>query len=248
MKADVIPMTASKLPLILLLMATIVFVSVAPAKSQGLLPTLDLTTSLPCACSEAAVYTFHIENPGQTAANGITVTIPAGYQINPLYLTTTAGIVVATGVYGDVNPHSSGNTLVLETTTTSGIFQIIDNGTPDGLTGALTLPTQTQSGLWVIFTSVGPNIWVEVSFVAGFVINPCTVGTYNWSPNTANILRTITIEPRAGFSNTITITVCNPVGGVVAPTNKLEVVAPLAALAGLVVAVSAVVAVKKRRD
>ena len=37
-----------------------------------------------------------------------------------------------------------------------------------------------------------------------------------------------------------------PVGGVVLPTNKLEIVAPFAALAGLVVAVSAVVAVKKR--
>jgi len=39
-----------------------------------------------------------------------------------------------------------------------------------------------------------------------------------------------------------------PVGGIVMPTNKLEIVAPLAALAGLVVAVSAVVAIKKRRD
>jgi len=40
----------------------------------------------------------------------------------------------------------------------------------------------------------------------------------------------------------------NPVGGVVMPTSKLEIVAPFAALTGLVVAVSAVVAVKKRRD
>ena len=39
-----------------------------------------------------------------------------------------------------------------------------------------------------------------------------------------------------------------PVGGIVIPTNKLEIVAPFAALAGLIVAVSAVVAVKKRRD
>ena len=40
----------------------------------------------------------------------------------------------------------------------------------------------------------------------------------------------------------------NPVGGLVMPTNKLEIVAPFAALAGLIVAVSAVAAVKKRRD
>jgi hypothetical protein len=39
-----------------------------------------------------------------------------------------------------------------------------------------------------------------------------------------------------------------PVGGVVLPTSKLEIVAPLAALAGLLIAVSAVVAVEKRRD
>ena len=196
-------MTASKLPIILLLMATIVFVSVAPVKSQGFLPTLDLTTSLPCACSEAAVYTFHIENPGQTPANGITVTIPAGYKINPLYLTTTAGIVVATGVYGDVNPHSGGNTLVLETTSTSGIFQIIDNGNPNGFTGALTLPTQTQSGLWVIFTSVGPNIWVEVSFVAGFVVNPFGLPlSIIWKmPEVAVVSRTKVLPPLRGLTS-----------------------------------------------
>ena|GEM_PF-1098747 len=40
----------------------------------------------------------------------------------------------------------------------------------------------------------------------------------------------------------------NPVGGLVMATNKLEIVAPFAALAGLIAAVSAVVAVKRRRD
>jgi hypothetical protein len=37
------------------------------------------------------------------------------------------------------------------------------------------------------------------------------------------------------------------VGGVVVPTNKLEVMAPFAALAGLIVAVSAAVVVKRRK-
>jgi len=41
---------------------------------------------------------------------------------------------------------------------------------------------------------------------------------------------------------------CRPVGGVVMPTNTLAITAPYLALAGLIVAVSAVVAVKKRRD
>jgi len=39
-----------------------------------------------------------------------------------------------------------------------------------------------------------------------------------------------------------------PVGGIVMPTNKLEILAPYLALAGLIAAVSAVVVVKKRRD
>jgi hypothetical protein len=38
------------------------------------------------------------------------------------------------------------------------------------------------------------------------------------------------------------------VGGVVVPTNKLEILTPYLALAGLIAAVSAVVVVKKRRD
>jgi hypothetical protein len=39
-----------------------------------------------------------------------------------------------------------------------------------------------------------------------------------------------------------------PVGGVVLPINTLAILTPYIALAGLVIAVSAVVAVKKRRD
>jgi hypothetical protein len=39
-----------------------------------------------------------------------------------------------------------------------------------------------------------------------------------------------------------------PVGGVVMPTNKLEILTPYLALAGLIVAVSAVTVAKKRSD
>ena len=38
------------------------------------------------------------------------------------------------------------------------------------------------------------------------------------------------------------------VGGVVEPTNKIALATPFLALAGLIIAVSAVVAVKRRRD
>ena len=40
----------------------------------------------------------------------------------------------------------------------------------------------------------------------------------------------------------------NPVGGVITPVNKLALATPFLALAGLIAAVSTVVAVKKRRD
>jgi hypothetical protein len=39
-----------------------------------------------------------------------------------------------------------------------------------------------------------------------------------------------------------------PVGGIVMPTNKLEILTPYLALTGLIIAVSAVVVIRKRRD
>jgi len=67
------------------------------------------------------------------------------------------------------------------------------------------------------------------------------------------------LEPASGFitEDDVTGIIClptfffsipAPVGGVVIPTNKLEILTPYLALAGLIVAVSAVVAVKRRRD
>jgi len=57
-------------------------------------------------------------------------------------------------------------------------------------------------------------------------------------------------EVTNSFSTLIpaTVTQMGPVGGVVIPTSKLEILTPYLALVGLVAAVSAVVVVKKRRD
>jgi hypothetical protein len=63
-------------------------------------------------------------------------------------------------------------------------------------------------------------------------------GSPDWSnPLTSNYMIRAVIDPNMG-----------PVGGVVVPTSKLEIVAPFAALAGLIVAVSAVAAVKRRNE
>jgi hypothetical protein len=62
---------------------------------------------------------------------------------------------------------------------------------------------------------------------------------------------TVTGTGSQTHTTTFTLTVnpaARPVGGVTMPTNKLEILTPYLALAGLAVAVSAVVAVKKRRD
>jgi hypothetical protein len=91
--------------------------------------------------------------------------------------------------------------------------------------------------------------YIEMTFVAGFFINPEIAGVYTWGPSTATPSAgpQVTINPRPGFTNQVLISRC-AVGGVVMSANKLEVVAPFAVLAGLIVAVSAVVAAKKRRD
>ena len=50
------------------------------------------------------------------------------------------------------------------------------------------------------------------------------------------------------FNALITQVKAAPVGGVVIPIDKLEILTPYIALAGLMAAVSAVVVVKRRRD
>jgi len=74
-----------------------------------------------------------------------------------------------------------------------------------------------------------------------------TATNYEWPYNPAIIWYApapSTLDPDAITVNQVKP---RPVGGVVVPTNKLEILTPYLALAGLVAAVSAVVVVKKRR-
>jgi hypothetical protein len=238
---------------ILLLIVMIGFITVAPVKSQPQQSlTFDLTASTLCACS-TPIYKFHLENPTDIEYAALWVTIPAGYTIDPAYMTTTPGIVVATGIGGDVNPPTTDHTLVFKTSGTSGIFELFEEDVLFSTTGVLTPPTPTSPGSFNLLSEgVDNNFWAEVSFVAGFFVNPCTPGTYSWSPNTATPVSgavlangAVTMDPRPGYSNTVTIVNC-AIGGVVTPVNKLEILTPYLALAGLV-AVSAVVLVKRRR-
>ena len=56
------------------------------------------------------------------------------------------------------------------------------------------------------------------------------------------------ISPRGNYMIRAVIECIAPVGGIAVPTNKLEILIPYLALAGLIAVVSAVVVVKKRRD
>ena len=228
------------------------FITVAPVSASGWIY-FDLTTSSPCACSTEAVYTFYVDTSMSTGAIiDASITIPAGYSINSAYMTSTAGIIVATGDSGNVFPYTSGNPVTVKTTTTLGTFEIFVDGSSVG-TGTIVPPTQTTPGnVGDLFGGMATNTWSEVSFVAGFFVNPCIQGTYVWGPNTATIdvggvPVDVPVQARLEHTEQVTIANC-VVGGVVAPASKLEIVAPFAALAGLIVTVSAVVVAKKRRD
>ena len=62
-------------------------------------------------------------------------------------------------------------------------------------------------------------------------------------PNSQTTILTLTDQ---GYTVTAIYVIARPVGGVVTPVNKLGLATPYLALAGLVIAVSAVVVVKRR--
>jgi hypothetical protein len=257
----VLTMTTRKLPLTLLLMIVIVStVSFLPVQEAGAAfavpPTMDLTVSSRCSGATDAVYKFHAENPnaGETVV-AFSVPIPAGYSVNPAYLTTMPGNVVMAGVYGPVGTVNVNGLLSLETTNINGQFAIIATNTnppfpPVPIGQANLVPPTSTATTWTV-TLLAPNNgeYIEMTFAAGFFINPEIAGVYTWGPSTATPSAgpQVTINPRPGFTNQVPISTC-PVGGVVMSTNKLEVLAPYLALAGLVAAVSTVVVVKKRKD
>jgi Tol biopolymer transport system component len=137
-------------------------------------------------------------------------------------------------------------------------------------------PEWSPDGRMITFTSMSGGVWVMNADGSGRKQLSTPPGilqdfTPAWSPDGAKIafvrssFGSVIVVNSADGSNLIDITAGqpnsdtdfapnwqplfpNPVGGVVMPTSKLEIVAPFAALAGLIVAVSAVVAVKRRKD
>ncbi|MGB6680982.1 MAG: hypothetical protein WBF08_06645 [Candidatus Bathyarchaeia archaeon] len=223
-------------------------------------PTMDLTTSSNMVGATDAVYSFHSENPNtifpQESIVIFTVLIPTGYSVNPAYLTTTPDIVVMTGVYGVIGQPISGY-LRLNTTGVSGLFVInakrispptVPAYVPIG-TAQIVPPTMNAPGSWSV-TLGAPNTgeYIDLSFVAGFFINPSTPGVYVWAPSIAQAgdASTASMDPRPGFTNEIRI-MGPPVGGLTMTVDKLELLIPYLGLAGLIAAVSTVIIIRRRR-
>jgi hypothetical protein len=204
-----------------------------------------------------AVYIFHAENPnlGETVV-AFSVPIPAGYSVNPTYLTTTPGTVVMTGTYGPVGTTVINGLLSLETTSTIGQFAIIATNTnppipPVPIGQANLVPPTSTAGTWTV--AISPSVpnngeYIELAFVAGFFINPTIAGVYTWGPTTATPSAgpSVTMNPRQGFTNQVDITIC-AVGGYIEPVNRLAVLGPWLAVIGLVGCIGAVVVLAKKR-
>lgn len=222
------------------------------------LPTMDLGTSSNCSGATDAVYTFHAQNPDLAeTVIAFSVPVPAGYSINPTYLTTTPDIIVLTAVYGFVGQPISGY-LRLNTTGTSGLFIVyarrinpptVPPYVPIG-TATVIPPTLTIPGSWsVVLGAPNNGEYIDLSFVAGFFTNPSTPGVYTWGPSTATPSSgsPVTMNPRPGFTNQVGITVC-PVGGYVEPMNRLVIFTPYLALFGVIAAVAAFVTAPRKKS
>ena len=202
-------------------------------------PTFDLTTSSNIAGATNATYEFYGEDPNPSVAiSNFTVVIPAGYAVNPTYLTTTPGILVMNGSGGTIGSPPAGNGGNATTTTTSGSFAVWVKGHNVG-TATLLAPTPMDNGsLTFVFPASITNFteggYVDLITVPGLLVNPTSPGVYTWSaeaypggppPNDA-----VTEVARSGYSQSITI-----VASSVPEFSNATLVSVLAAMAVLTV-------------
>lgn len=109
-------------------------------------------------------------------------------------------------------------------------------------------PPGTDVILIVRFTE-GSNIDVEFSpdMIAGGDIGYEGMSLYFKVPEGVYSIK-IKITEDGIPVKVLTFTYCSTVGGVTMPTNKLEILAPYIALAGLIAITSTVYIIKKRKD
>jgi len=161
-----------------------------------------------------------------------------------------------------MNPDGSGPT---DITNNPNYYDYQPEWSPDGRMIALSRFTQAVRAIWVMNADGSNPKKLSTPPQGNLDMYPA------WSPDGTKIAfarlagGSIIVINSADGSNPVDITesqpnsgsdngpnwqplFVNPVGGVVVPTNTLAILAPYLALAGLFIAVSAVVAAKKRRD
>lgn len=172
-------------------------------------PMFDLETTSNLAGATDAVYALHLDNPDKSEdALTASITIPAGYSVNQKFITNKSGIK-AGSAYGHC-PIGGGEANFV-TTTTPGRFTIsfMGEAAVDITVGE---PTPTTPGVMSLrflgsYAIMNRGCYGEIGLAKGFFVNPSTPGVYAWAPSTATPRSglTVTMEPRSGFSQSVTI-------------------------------------------
>jgi hypothetical protein len=139
-----------------------------------------------------------------------------------------------------LTPNSGCPGSIIQYAITSG-----DPSAPDGVTITRTELTSYPDGLISKFD--GSSFTVADSVCAGDYVVTAKIMPAAGGNGQTQILE-VSTHFTVGGQGCPNLVPCRPVGGVVMPTNTLAIATPYLALAGLIVAVSSVVAVKKRRD
>jgi hypothetical protein len=178
-------------------------------------PTFDLGTSSNLASATDAVYSFHIENRDSSTSIALSMVIPAGYSVNSMYFTNKSRTAVMTGQGWGMTFYAGlfvGMlfTIIVTTTSTPGHYRGIVSSAIGALGSdiVLTEPTPTAPGkLDVPGVSLKGKMWLDLSTVPGFFINPSTPGDYTWGPTFANSTsgQRVASVPRPGFTQKVTI-------------------------------------------
>jgi len=154
------------------------------------------------------------------------------------------------------NGSSQPTALTLRLTPTSGcpgtLIDVYFTGEPNGALGSVTASqielTSYPVGLISILTENGFTVGDSVC-AGDYVVTAKLRGVFSGVGNAQTQILEVSTHFTVGGDGCLRLRRClQPVGGVVMPTNTLAIAAPYLALAGLIVAVSAVVVVKRRRD
>ena len=237
-----------------------------------IVPTADITPTVSPANARNVAYTFHVEDhdPAEVPKT-ISITIPAGYTVNPDYITDIPGIDMGRiEFFIDLEDPWPDVNLILHvrTTNTQGVFGVyLDEAFDyDGIIhidpgklgeGILDPPTTTTDGkltstfesgvidLMKLPKDFGIFVYqaADLILLPGVLINPPTAGRYTWSGTVTGA------EPGSEPQEveprpgyTLTVRIIAPVGGTIIASNVVNLLTPVVSM-GLAVLALAVLAV-----